>query len=751
MRTNYVLMVWLTAALLGFGTSRAAVPLQTTPFWQSSEVDVYSTGMIWEDVNNDGFVDAFFSNGNDIVLASNFIYVSRRGQLPLSASWYSLNAEYSGHCSVGDIDDNGLVDFVAANFLGSGGFSTPNTSTMYLNAGGLPHRGPDWRQDDSAYSFSCALGDPDGDGDLDLALATGEGYTSVYERDCIFFNIDGVLQTTPGWQSGPLSTMLDVTWGDVDNDGDLDLAFTDTRDGSYLFYNDNGIIESNPSWSSANSDPGNTLIFGDVNGDGWLDLIVAYNNQLGGGGRFVVYFNNGSGTLATNPGWQSATGGYGSAVSLYDFDNDGDDDLAAGRWWDRPRIYENTGSTFTTTPIWQAGPEVVVEELAWIDIDGDGVEMLADTISISDGRHLVYTKHHPLNGIDSVVVDGTAMTNAQYCYDLVAGWVSVGVTPSSTIEVYYRYSFKCDLTDANWDTYNLAFANTNEPYVDFYADTTTGWAPLTVQFTDSSVGATDWNWQFTPGDLSSERDPLFVFDTGGSYDISLKVELADGWHHRVAKKMILALADTLYLADPAEISDGTLSVAVVLRNTQPVERIEIPISYGAGDLVLTYAGFDTDGCRTAYFDDVTLIGLNPAGKRLAFRLSASGSDYQLPLPPGRGSILNLHFTVAGMGTAQLDTVTFSGHSLEYQASFSDYLPIVVAAQVGGGLCGDANGDGVGPDIADLVYLVNYMFNGGPVPPLLEMTDVDGNGVGPDIADLVYLVNYMFNGGPALAC
>ncbi|MFH1687728.1 MAG: hypothetical protein ABIE70_09430 [bacterium] len=66
--------------------------------------------------------------------------------------------------------------------------------------------------------------------------------------------------------------------------------------------------------------------------------------------------------------------------------------------------------------------------------------------------------------------------------------------------------------------------------------------------------------------------------------------------------------------------------------------------------------------------------------------------------------------------------------------------------------GDINNDGHGPDIADLVYLVNYMFNGGPspcecLPGYYCEADINGNGVGPDIVDLVYLVNYMFNGGP----
>lgn len=65
-----------------------------------------------------------------------------------------------------------------------------------------------------------------------------------------------------------------------------------------------------------------------------------------------------------------------------------------------------------------------------------------------------------------------------------------------------------------------------------------------------------------------------------------------------------------------------------------------------------------------------------------------------------------------------------------------------------GSTGDIDGNGIGPDIADLVYVVNFIFNGGPEPPCLAETDVDGNGDGPDIADLVYLVNYMFNAGPA---
>ena len=52
------------------------------------------------------------------------------------------------------------------------------------------------------------------------------------------------------------------------------------------------------------------------------------------------------------------------------------------------------------------------------------------------------------------------------------------------------------------------------------------------------------------------------------------------------------------------------------------------------------------------------------------------------------------------------------------------------------------------DIADLVYLVDFMFLGGAEPPCFDEGDVDASGSAPiDIADLVYLVDYMFNSGP----
>ena len=58
-----------------------------------------------------------------------------------------------------------------------------------------------------------------------------------------------------------------------------------------------------------------------------------------------------------------------------------------------------------------------------------------------------------------------------------------------------------------------------------------------------------------------------------------------------------------------------------------------------------------------------------------------------------------------------------------------------------------NNDG-NVNIADLTYIVAYLFGGGPEPiPELCVGDVNGDG-GVNIADLTYIVAYLFGGGTA---
>ncbi len=67
------------------------------------------------------------------------------------------------------------------------------------------------------------------------------------------------------------------------------------------------------------------------------------------------------------------------------------------------------------------------------------------------------------------------------------------------------------------------------------------------------------------------------------------------------------------------------------------------------------------------------------------------------------------------------------------------------------LCGDADGNGA-VSIADAVFLINYIFAGGPAPNPPAAGDADCSG-SISIADAVFLINYIFGGGapPCAAC
>jgi hypothetical protein len=107
--------------------------------------------------------------------------------------------------------------------------------------------------------------------------------------------------------------------------------------------------------------------------------------------------------------------------------------------------------------------------------------------------------------------------------------------------------------------------------------------------------------------------------------------------------------------------------------------------------------------------------------------------------------------------ANLPTTTYDPGQLRYSSTY--YWKIVARDEHGAEttgpiwnfqtkivICGDANGDGI-VDISDAVYLISYIFAGGPAPNPLCSGDANGDG-SVDISDCVYLIAYIFSGGPA---
>jgi hypothetical protein len=166
-----------------------------------------------------------------------------------------------------------------------------------------------------------------------------------------------------------------VSWGDYDNDGDLDLVFAGTPDAApsnSRIYNNGG--------GGAFTDIGAGLAiaaypsvaWGDYDNDGDLDLLLAGYDTVVGDGRTRIYRNNGNGTFtnigAALPGIYTGVGAWG------DFDNDGDLDILLMGFsgtGNLARVYRNDGGG-TFTDIGAGLPALYDGSAAWGDFDNDG-------------------------------------------------------------------------------------------------------------------------------------------------------------------------------------------------------------------------------------------------------------------------------------------------------------------------------------------------------------------------------------------
>ncbi len=135
-----------------------------------------------------------------------------------------------------------------------------------------------------------------------------------------------------------------------------------------------------------------------------------------------------------------------------------------------------------------------------------------------------------------------------------------------------------------------------------------------------------------------------------------------------------------------------------------------------------------------------------------FLLSTSVGD----LAPGESTTLGLAVVMGDNFHRNPDDFNNLFSSTDPQAyydslDFSDLKQNVAAAEelyhcMFDPMPGDVNFS-CGVDMADAVFLVNYIFGIGPRPRVLNQADVNGD-CKSNITDAVYLVNYIFLGGPA---
>jgi hypothetical protein len=165
---------------------------------------------------------------------------------------------------------------------------------------------------------------------------------------------------------------------------------------------------------------------------------------------------------------------------------------------------------------------------------------------------------------------------------------------------------------------------------------------------------------------------------------------------------------------------------------------------------MQYDSATTTGLRTESIPEQQLVSFSPSNERATFKMSTTIIN---ELQPDTGAVLSLWFTclsASGGESSPISLTSYLSYTPKYIARRAEVTPILLNGLFLLCKAGDIDGSNTEPDISDLVFMVDYMFNSGPPPPLKASADVDGSGL-LDISDLVYLVDYMFTGGPEPVC
>ncbi|MEM7034000.1 MAG: VCBS repeat-containing protein, partial [Chloroflexota bacterium] len=268
---------------------------------------------------------------------------------------------------------------------------------------------------ESLPTTSLAWADWDGDGDLDLAVGNRNQPNQVYENDGGVLKLD-VDANDPGqrfgWKANEASATTSLAWGDMDWDGDLDLAVGNWGQPNQVYRNDDGALNlvwqstetnwtTSVAWSDWQGAQGQTVAFGnwrqpiqvyqsrgdhfdliwqsdlqeqttslawgDWDGDGQADLAIGNRNQPN-----RVYQ---SAVATLQSVWQSDQAEATTSIAWGDWDGDDDLDLAVGNAQQRNRVYQNEAGTLE--PAWQSEARHNTTSLAWADWNNDGYRDLA--------------------------------------------------------------------------------------------------------------------------------------------------------------------------------------------------------------------------------------------------------------------------------------------------------------------------------------------------------------------------------------
>jgi PKD repeat protein len=149
--------------------------------------------------------------------------------------------------------------------------------------------------------------------------------------------------------------------------------------------------------------------------------------------------------------------------------------------------------------------------------------------------------------------------------------------------------------------------NGNAPVVAFTAANNQGCAPLTVQFSNQSVGAATFSWSFPGGEpaSSTEENPTVVYNTPGTYDVILTAGNAFG-NSALNKVGLVVVAAGPTAGFTAAVDVATASFANTSANANAYSW-----SFGDGDGSTEASPTHTYAAGGSY--EVVLIATNTCG------------------------------------------------------------------------------------------------------------------------------------------
>lgn len=374
MRSNHTIVVFLLTALSSNVRAQFFTKVESTPI---SSVLGDSRSVNWVDVNMDGNVDLFISNGpsggqNNTL----FLNLGAGGFSAVFTDSIVLDNQPSDGATFADVDNDGTIDAFVVNW-----YNQDNLFYMNNGDGTFTKNNSDIISNDAGYSETASWADYDNDGLVDLYVTNSAGG----KKNFLYHN-----EGNGNFSKIIVGTMVNdaffsrnVSWVDIDTDQDLDLFVTNENNQHENIYRNDGLgVFTKLTSGALLNDGGNTnsSSWADVDNDGDLDVFLANH-----GGFNALFKNDGNfnftkittDTVSTTPAKSIS-----SAWS--DIDNDGDVDLFVTNAFGTTTkqlnfLYINDGDgNFSRNTL-----DVVVNDSSWsygcafADYDNDGFEDLA--------------------------------------------------------------------------------------------------------------------------------------------------------------------------------------------------------------------------------------------------------------------------------------------------------------------------------------------------------------------------------------